>query len=306
MFSTFFSTTDGDIILRAGTEPNSKHDFRVHKFILSLASPVFKDMFAFPQPPEQTSNQLQLSVVDVLDPPEVLDAVLRFIYPGVEPPKVTELSPLSALLSTADKYNIASIYPTLREILKTFLPGDPIPVYTIACRFGFSEEAREAANLSGAGNSLYYCPLEDIQHVSSSDIFRLFQFIRRREFQGRLNIGNAFEPWRLDVVDCKHGEQAKDFYFRLRRAVEEEFALKPWIGSKGLLPALDRISDPPPGCTPPSGSGEWYGESSDEDDYKCPLQPMIIRRRLTGLAKALTRDNGQLLDEFFREGVEGG
>ena len=68
MSPTFLTTTDGDIVLRAGPEPDSKHDFRVHKFILSLASPVFKDMLAFPPPPDQTSNEHQLPVVDVLDP----------------------------------------------------------------------------------------------------------------------------------------------------------------------------------------------------------------------------------------------
>ena len=49
--STFFTTDDGEIVLRASSQPNSKYDFRVHKFILSLASPVFKDMFTFPQHP---------------------------------------------------------------------------------------------------------------------------------------------------------------------------------------------------------------------------------------------------------------
>ena len=102
--TSFFTTDDGDIILRAGTEPDSKHDFRAHKLILSLASPVFKDMFAFPQPPSQISNEPhQLHVIDVLDPPEVLDLVLRFVYPGVEPPKITDLSVLSTLLSATDK-----------------------------------------------------------------------------------------------------------------------------------------------------------------------------------------------------------
>jgi hypothetical protein len=87
MSSTLFTTSDGDIILRAGQEPDSKHDFRVHKFILSLASPVFKDMFTFPQPPDQNwVEQPDISIVNVPDRPKVLDAVLRFVYPGVEPP----------------------------------------------------------------------------------------------------------------------------------------------------------------------------------------------------------------------------
>ena len=68
-------------------------------------------------------------VVDLPDSPEVLDVILRFIYPGVEPPKFTNLTTLSALLSTADKYNIASMWPVLREALKTFIPNESFRAY---------------------------------------------------------------------------------------------------------------------------------------------------------------------------------
>ena len=35
MSSAFFTTVDGDVILRAGQKPGSRHDFRVHKLLLS-------------------------------------------------------------------------------------------------------------------------------------------------------------------------------------------------------------------------------------------------------------------------------
>jgi len=41
-----FDAPDAEIILRALGPP--RRDFRVHKLVLSLASPVFKDMFSFP------------------------------------------------------------------------------------------------------------------------------------------------------------------------------------------------------------------------------------------------------------------
>lgn len=114
MPSTFFTTDDGDVILRAGSKSDTQHDFHVHKFIISLASPVFKDMFTFPQPPGQSSDeQYQLPVVDIPETPEVLDIILRFIYPGIESPKITKQSTLTASLLAADKYDIASIYTLL-------------------------------------------------------------------------------------------------------------------------------------------------------------------------------------------------
>lgn len=147
MSSDFFRTEDGDVILRAGQEPSPTHDFRVHKFILSLASPVFKDMFAIPQPPGQNHNeQPDVPIIAVSDSPHVMDTILRLIYPGVELPKIPNISALVALFSTADKYNITSIYPILRQSLKAFLPGlwsgDALRLYVIACRFGFLEEAK--------------------------------------------------------------------------------------------------------------------------------------------------------------------
>ena len=47
-----FNVPGGDIILRTSGSPN--RNFRVHKLVFSLASPVFTDMFGLPQPLEFT------------------------------------------------------------------------------------------------------------------------------------------------------------------------------------------------------------------------------------------------------------
>ena len=246
MSPTFFTTTDGDVILRAGPGPDSKHDFRVQNFILSLAPPVSRDTIAFPQPPEQIPDEHQLPVVDVLDPPGVLDTILQFIYPGVEFPKITELSRLGALLATADKYNIASIYLALRGVLKVLLPRDPFVAYLVASRFGFLEEAREAAKVSNTNSFINHTPGEDLRYISSTDLFRFAQFVQQREHSGRRRIQNALGPYPLDegFVQCGHGDKAKGFYFRLEKAVEEVFIEDPRVGSKDLFALLDQVPDP--------------------------------------------------------------
>ncbi|KAF9649411.1 hypothetical protein BDM02DRAFT_3082846, partial [Thelephora ganbajun] len=184
-----FTTDDGDVILRAGSAPGLQHDFRVHKLILSLASPVFKDMFAFPQPPDRTLNgQHELPVVNVPDSPEVLDTILRFIYPGVDPPKITKPSTLIALLLTADKYNITSICTILRDTLKTFLPVHPFGVYVVACRFGFLEEAKGAARVAGSKSIMDGEFDEEVRHISSVDLLRFVRFVQEREHKGRSKI----------------------------------------------------------------------------------------------------------------------
>ena len=54
MSLAFVTTDNGDIVLRSRVDSDLKHDFRVHKFILFLASSVFKDMLTFPRPLDQT------------------------------------------------------------------------------------------------------------------------------------------------------------------------------------------------------------------------------------------------------------
>jgi len=298
--SLLFTTNDGDIILRAGPEPHSKRDFRVHKFILSLASPVFKDMLAFPQPPNQAPDeQHQFPIVDVSDDPASLNMIFQFIYPGVEPPKITEITVLTSVLSVADKYNIASITPALRGILKTFIPRFSLRVYMVACRFGFSEEVKEAAEVTTAESFSRGNYGQDLQYISSTDIFRLVQFTQRRKDKGRNEIRSTFDLMLPAFVACGHDEDARGYYSYLEKAVEEAFVLNPRVESKDLFTVLDEIPDPPPGCGPPSRSAEWYYGDGDDDVFNCPLRPMTIRKKLMDIATELRYNNDVLLHEFF-------
>lgn len=92
MNEEFNVLADGDIILRAQCSPNN-HNFRVHKLVLSLASPVFKDMFGITQPRPDMLN-VDIEVIYMTDPPRGLDSdlVLRLIY-SFPPPNVDSLVP---------------------------------------------------------------------------------------------------------------------------------------------------------------------------------------------------------------------
>ena len=305
MSSPLFTTDDGDIILRAGSEPNSEHDFRVHKLIISLASPVFKDMFAFPQPPDPNSAEVpDISIVDVPDSPKVLDAILRFIYPGVEPPKIPDLSTLSALLSAADKYNITSIYPVLRDILKTFLPNHPFGAYIVACRFGFLEEAKEAAKVSNSQSIRSHDLDKEVQHVSGIDVLQFARFVQAREYEGLSTIEHLLGPSSVgEGVKCKHWEDAKDFYYRLEKAVEEAFVSNPRMEHMDLFAVLDQVPDPLPGCRPLSNPAQVYHDAGNGDVFNCPLLPMSIRNNLELVAMELEEQNRRMLDEAFVKGI---
>ena len=306
MSSTLFTTSDGDVILRAGTDPDSKHAFRVHKFILSLASPVFKDMFTLPQPPDQ-SEEHQLPVVDVSDPPKSLDMLLRLIYPGVEPPEIPDIPTLTALLSAADKYNITSIYPTLRGALETFSSRYPFRAYVVACRFGFPEEARAAARVGTTKSIISEGIDEEVQHISSIDVLRWVKFVQEREREGLSLIGESLDWWQVSTESsCVHRDDGRDFYFRLEKAVEEAFCSNPCVGSDGLFAILNKVPDPPLGCKSLPDSGEFCYDACVKDAFKCLFQPMTIRNNLVGVAEELGKLNYKMLDEAFKKEIGSG
>ena len=258
-----------------------------------------------------TNERHGLPVVDIPEAPEAIDAILRFIYPGVELPKIEKPSTLSALLCTADKYDIRSIYPFLSESLKaSLLPPNDSPslwAYITACRFGFSDVAKAAAKRSCKDDLSYLNNLVDIQHVSSTDLYRLVQFVLTRERDGFIIIRNTLNPSLLEDYKCPHnGKEAQDYYCRLQRAVEEAFVGDPCVGAKDLSEVLDRIPDPPFGCDPPPESADWYSEASDYDPFECPLRPMTIRRGLWHIANDLDIVNDRLMGQFFGKDVGSG
>ena len=299
MSLTFSIANDGDVILLAGPDPVSKLTFCAHKVILSLASPVFKDMFTLFQPTNQY-EEYQLPIIDIPEPPEVIDTLLRLIYPEAQPPKVPEMPTLAALLAAANKYKLDSTYPVLRAALKTFLPNDPFRVYVAACRFGFFEEAMEAARVGNPRSIVSGGIDEAVQHISGIHILRWVKLVQEREDAGRSMIEQLLS-WQVlrDVSDCNHWEDGKDFYFRLAKAVVDAFSLNPCVGINDLLSVLNKVPDPPPGCRAPSDSGEFYYTAYPEEAFKCPLQPMTIRVNLKGVVDELEDLNISMVDEAF-------
>jgi hypothetical protein len=73
---------DADLIIRSSDLVN----FRVHKSVLALASPFFKDLLSLPQPSESESVD-GIPVVQLPECSELLNCLVSMIYPvhGVIP-----------------------------------------------------------------------------------------------------------------------------------------------------------------------------------------------------------------------------
>ncbi|KAJ7215014.1 hypothetical protein GGX14DRAFT_496598 [Mycena pura] len=136
-----FDSTGGDVQLRS----SDGVDFHVHRLVLSLASPFFKDMFSLPQP----DPGLEVATIQMSETASVLYRALRFWYPGAEPPAIQTLDELREMLEVLIlKYDMQFIVPAAKKHLREFLAEDSVAVFAIACRHEWRDVALEAAKSS--------------------------------------------------------------------------------------------------------------------------------------------------------------
>jgi hypothetical protein len=77
-----FDDPDADIIIRSRDGVR----FRTHKLLLSLASPIFRDMFSLPQPDHDKDAGEGLPVVDLTESSATFRLFMSLCYPAVYPP----------------------------------------------------------------------------------------------------------------------------------------------------------------------------------------------------------------------------
>ncbi|KAK0187692.1 hypothetical protein F5146DRAFT_1060180 [Armillaria mellea] len=150
-----------------------------HKFILSLASPFFKDMFTLAQPPTDGT----LPTVPMTEDGETISQILRFCYP-IKDPSFEEISALSRVMVVmARKYLMEDVVIRARTELRKFSDAEPLRVFVIAYAMGWKEEATTAANTvierpSSAKDDDDIPELDLLQ--SPRIIYRLFKFREKR------------------------------------------------------------------------------------------------------------------------------
>lgn len=225
----YFNDADADLILRTSNVYGNA-PFRVHKHRLSEASTVFRDMLAMPQPYSDGTP-----FVDVSETKEVIDKLLRFIYP-CDNPVILDLASLVGVIEAAVKYDAAIVVATLKPILikPEFLTSNPVRVYAIAIRFDFAEEMKvaEAATLSVELKDIEWC--SDLDYMKASQYHRLITLHTNRSRNAMLVVDNSETPF---AHDCK----CKIWYDRFRSAAKEELSCRPTTDVIASLDFLARI-----------------------------------------------------------------
>jgi hypothetical protein len=207
---------DADIILRT---PRSK-GFRVHKSVLSVASPVLRDLVAdvLKLSPEDEEKGV-LPEIDVDDSAEDLDLFLRLIYPITLPPKFEDFDSLSKAFVILQKYKVEGVEALLKPILMSppFLASDPVRVYAMACRLGFKEEAEVAIPLAAATDFTTTIRKEDLRNMTGVDYHRLTVLSKERLKKSKSDIFST-------PFQCPNCPQA--FYNLFRQKLAEKLAME--------------------------------------------------------------------------------
>jgi hypothetical protein len=137
-----FDNPNADVVLRSADNV----DFRTFKLILSLASPIFDDMFGMIQPSSESSiNEMKdgAPVVSVSESTVTLKRLLEFCHPNCVP-VLDNLEVISGILAAAEKYDMDAVLKRAGATLVTtkFLEEQPVRAFALACQYKLEQEAR--------------------------------------------------------------------------------------------------------------------------------------------------------------------
>jgi len=171
--STVFRADDADAVIRAA----GTRDFRVHKVILSLVSPVFKDMFTLPQPASDT-----LPHIDVQESPETWSNILHTIY-RMPNPTINNLDDLGSLLLAAKKYDIQFIIDVHEKGFENreFIKENPLRLYGIACACELEDQAEYVARHADTLTVVRQLQDNVLNGVPVTAYYRLITFLVERD-----------------------------------------------------------------------------------------------------------------------------
>jgi len=219
-----FDVPDTDAILRS----SDGKEFRVHRLILSLTSPVFLGMFSLPRPTDPPSH---IPSADLPESSDVLQPFIQYLYPRF-PPKISDISMWAALYTIADKYVAEVVMGPLRDtLIPRFLETSPMRVYALASHWGFEEEAKIASRRTLTLDISKEFPEEDARLMGGVACQKLYLLHCNRRDKAQALINKHPLPTASDA-SCKCSSPK---YANLVSALCQRVATKPWLTAEEVF-----------------------------------------------------------------------
>jgi len=138
--------SDANVIIRSSDLVN----FRVHKSVLVMASPFFRDLLSLPQPSDSESID-GVPVVQLPEDAELLNSLVSMLYP-VRPVVPHSYEKLLYLLAACQKYDMDQVQSFIRDKVNYDYPApvgtEAFRGYAIASGKGLIPEMERAARLT--------------------------------------------------------------------------------------------------------------------------------------------------------------
>ena len=237
--STVFCADDADVVIRAA----GTRDFRAHKIVLSLVSPIFKDMFTIPQPPIDALGTLPH--VDVVESAETWENILRTVYP-MPNPVIGNLNDLASLLLAAKKYEMQFVTNSHLKTFESrrFIQQSPLHLYAIACACELEDQARYVARNAELLTVMRRADAGDLRGLTVGSYHSLISFLTQRDKEwGEI----------LDRVQTPHSHRChcyKPLVEMLYNKVRENLKVAHFLAGEVYLKALeDRSRSGQVGCS---------------------------------------------------------
>jgi len=169
---------DASLIIRS----SDLVDFRVHKPVLAMASPLFADLLTLPQPSKSESVD-GLPVVHLPEDAELLNSVVSMLYP-IRPVIPDSYDKVLYLLAACQKYDMVQIQSSIRaEVNREGSPAlvgaEILRAYAIANSKGLIPEMEKAARLTLDYPMTFDSAGEGLRLFEGSALHDLARFRRR-------------------------------------------------------------------------------------------------------------------------------
>ncbi|KAF8892199.1 hypothetical protein BD779DRAFT_1621574 [Infundibulicybe gibba] len=172
-----FDDSTGDVILRS----SDGVVFYFHKTLLSLASPVFRDMFALqqncPGPINYSAGDDGNGAIPMSEDSTTLTHLLMWCHPQTTL-SLTKWPEVTNLLEAAEKYDMRGLMKGIEVSIRNgpWIGSVPLRVYAIAIRYHFEELAKAAAKQTLNLTIEERPNVPELRHISASALQNLYDY----------------------------------------------------------------------------------------------------------------------------------